>query len=163
MALAAATLALVSLKAIEVGGEWRGYSEDIARYRAAFQALPAGSRVATVVFANGAGIAPARHAAAFAVIDRDAFIPNFYGFPFNGESVAFRPGMRSLTAESEKDHVIYGPGDGDPPWAFYCANYDALFVLRLDTREPSLPACAQPLQTGHGFTLYRLSPRAAAR
>jgi hypothetical protein len=163
LALSVAALALVALKAVEVRAEWRGYSDDVARYRAAFQALPARSRVATVVFASGAGIVPARHAAAFAVIDRDAFVPNFYGFPFNGESVAFRPEMRALAAQSEKDHVIYGPGDGEPPWAFYCAYYDALFVLRLDSREPALPACAQPLQTGHGFTLYRLSQRAAAR
>jgi len=163
VALGVATLALVSLKTVEVGAEWRAFSDDIARYRAAFQRLPAGARVATVVFAKGAGIVPARHAAAFAVIDRDAFVPNFYGFPFNGESVAFRPGVRALAAESEKDHVIYGPGDGEPPWAFYCAHYDALFVLRLDGRDPPLPGCAQPLQTGHGFALYRLSQRAAAR
>jgi hypothetical protein len=160
-ALAVATLALVSLKAAEVRGEWRRFSDDVARYRAAFQALPAGSRVATVVLASNAGIVPARHAAAFAVTERDAFIPNFYGFPFNGESVAFRPAMRALTAQSEKDHVIYGPRDGDPPWAFYCAHYDALFVLRLDAREPGLPGCAHPLQTGHGFALYRLTQRAA--
>jgi hypothetical protein len=74
-----------------VRGEWRRFSDDVARYRAAFQALPAGSRVATVVLASNAGIVPARHAAAFAVTERDAFIPNFYGFPFNGESVAFPP------------------------------------------------------------------------
>jgi len=163
IALSVAALALVSLKAAEVRAEWRSFSEDIARYRAAFQHLPAGARVATVAFANGAGIVPARHAAAFAVIERDAFIPNFYGFPFNGESVAFRPQVRALAARSEKDHVIYGPADGEPPWAFYCAHYDALFLLRLDAREPALPGCAQPVQTGHGFTLYRLSQRAAAR
>jgi hypothetical protein len=69
--------------------------------------------------------------------------------------------MRALTAQSEKDHVIYGPRDSEPPWAFYCAYYDALFMLRLDNREPALPGCAQPLQTGHGFALYRLAQRAA--
>ena len=162
-ALAVVVLALVALKVTEVRGEWRRFSDDVGRYREAFRALPMGARVASVAFATGAGIVPARHAAAFAVTDRDAFIPNFYAFPFNGESVAFREPVRALTARSEKDHVIYGRGDGAPPWRLYCEHYDALFVLQLDERAAPLPPCARALVRSHDFALYRLSPSAAPR
>ncbi len=52
-----------------------------------------------------------RHAAAFAIIDRDAYIPNFFGFPFNGESVAFRAPVVELTKLIDKGNTILDPDD----------------------------------------------------
>uniref|UniRef100_UPI00286D5C3F hypothetical protein n=1 Tax=Methylibium sp. TaxID=2067992 RepID=UPI00286D5C3F len=98
---------------------------------------------------------PLRHAAAFAIIDRDAYIPNFFGFPFNGESVAFRTPVVELTKLIDKDNTILDPDD-PVQWSDVCANFDILLVLL--ERPPSGPApgCVEPLVVGKGFTVYRI-------
>lgn len=100
-------------------------------------------------------IYPRRHAAAFAIIDRDAYIPNFFGFPFNGESVAFRTPVLELTKLIDKDNTILDPDD-PVQWSDVCANFDILLVLL--ERPPSGPApgCVEPLVVGKGFTIYRI-------
>jgi hypothetical protein len=163
LALALTALLLVSLKVAEVDAHWRRFSDDVARYRDALQALPRGARIATVVYATHAGIVPARHVAAFAVMDRDAFIPNFYGFPYNGESVAFRSEVAPLPALTGKDHLVFDPAGEAPPWPVFCESYDALLMLRFDERAHPPPSCAAPVHSEHDFTLYRLSRPAGAR
>jgi hypothetical protein len=162
-ALMLVALAATSIRLAEVDAHWAATSARTAQMREALGAVPRGAKVATVLAVAGdpsghTELFALRHVAAFAIIDRAAFAPNFFGFPFNGESVAFRPNAAALAALANKDQLMYR-ADQPIDWDLLCNHYDAVLVVE-QGRTPELPPCAgQALRTGAGYGLYALTPR----
>jgi hypothetical protein len=158
VAVIVVALTATTIRWVEVDAQWAATSTRSAELREALLAVPPRAKVATVVAVGDkrfGEIHALRHVAAFAVIDRQAFMPNFFGFPFNGESVAFRAQAEAITKLLNKDHLMYGPDD-EIPWDVLCAHYDAVLVVE-EGRWPALPSCAaRVLQAGPGFGLYAL-------
>jgi hypothetical protein len=158
LAVILAALAATTIRLAEVDKQWAATSARTAQLREALRAVPQGAKVATVVALGQARygeIHALRHVAAFAVIDRQAFIPNFFGFPFNGESVSFRPDVAAITELMNKDQLMYWPED-PIPWDVLCAHYDAVLVIE-EGRKLALPPCAShALRTGQGYGVYSL-------
>lgn len=156
------TVALVALlataiKTADVRASWAIQSPRLAELRQGLTALPEGARLYTAItVANhrGADIYPLRHVGAFAIIDRQAFIPYFFGFPFNGEAVAFRPEVQPLRRMLADDLTIF---QSDEPirWDLVCRHFDAVLMVE-QGRRVEMPACARPLRRGDGWGLYRL-------
>ncbi|HVL36462.1 MAG TPA: hypothetical protein VM489_12395 [Burkholderiales bacterium] len=153
LGVAALAVALAGTKVAEVSTVWSRWAAELPDYRRVVAAIPTQARVAWVVFGPHRGPYPARHAAAFAVIEREAFVPSFFGFPFNGESVAFRPAVRPLVELWIRDDVVVKPGSRAPPWAPLCGAYDVLLVIG---EPPNLPDCSSPLAIGGRAALYTL-------
>jgi hypothetical protein len=151
-------LAATAIRFGEVDAQWAATSARTAQLRGALHALPQGAKVATVIAVDQpryGDLYPLRHVASFAITDRQAFIPNFFGFPFNGESVSFRPDAAAIAALWNKDWLVYMP-DEPIPWGVLCAHYDAVLVIE-QGRRPELPACAaRALSAGPGYGLYSL-------
>ncbi len=162
-ALMLVALTATSIRLAEVDTHWAVTSARTVQLREALRAVPKGAKVATVMAIAGDPSAHAelfalRHVAAFAIIDRDAFVPNFFGFPFNGESVAFRPDAAAIAALANKDQLMYR-ADQPIDWDLLCGHYDAVLVIE-QGRKAELPPCmAQALRTGPGYALYSLAPR----
>jgi hypothetical protein len=158
LAVILAALAATTIRLAEVDRQWAAVSARTTQLREALRAVPQGAKVATVIALGQARygeIHALRHVAAFAVIDRQAFIPNFFGFPFNGESVSFRPDVAAITELMNKDQLMYWPED-PIPWDVLCAHYDAVLVIE-EGRKPALPPCAShALRTGPGYGVYSL-------
>lgn len=157
IAVALVALLATAVKTLDVQQHWARTSARHAQLRQALQTLPEASKVATVIGVRhhrGADLYPLRHVAAFAIVDRRAFIPNFFGFPFNGEAVAFKPEVQPLARLFDKDVVVYQASE-PVPWGALCRHFDAVLVVEQDRRvEP--PGCARPLHAGDGFVIYRL-------
>jgi hypothetical protein len=152
-------LAATAIRVAEVDVHWAATSARTAQLREALRAVPQGAKVATVMIVGQSGghtaLHPLRHVAAFALIDRQAFIPNFFGFPFNGESVAFRPDAAAITALQNKDQLMYRI-DEPIAWDVLCTHYDAVLVIE-EGGKPELPPCVvRALRTGPGYGLYSL-------
>lgn len=151
-------LAATAIRWAEVDAQWAATSARTAQLRQALRAVPPRAKVATVVTvgqSRHAELFALRHVASFAIIDRQAFAPNFFGFPFNGESVAFRPDAAAITARLNKDLLVYRLGE-PIAWDVLCTHYDALLVIE-EGRKPVLPTCAaRALSTGPGYGLYAL-------
>jgi hypothetical protein len=162
-ALMLAAFAATAIRVAEVDAHWSETSARTAQMREALRAVPRGAKVATVMAVAGERSGPTelfalRHVAAFAIIDREAFAPNFFGFPFNGESVAFRPDAAALASLANKDQLMYR-ADQPIDWDLLCSHYDAVLVIE-QGRKPELPSCAeQALRSGPGYGLYALTPR----
>ena len=151
-------LAATAIRLAEVQTQWTATSTRTAALREALHAVPVGAKVATVISVgqpSRSELYPLRHVASFAIIDRGAFIPNFFGFPFNGESVSFRPEAAAITAQVNKDELVFWR-DKPIPWASICSHFDTLLVIEED-HQPPLPACAvRALRAGPGYGLYEL-------
>ncbi len=154
-----AALAAGAIRLAEVNSHWAEASARAVQLRQALRAVPQGAKVATVITVHESKpveLYPLRHVASFAVIDRQAFIPNFFGFPFNGESVAFRAEAAAIAALFNKDQLIYWHGDLPIPWDLLCEHYDAVLVIE-EGGKTTLPACVtRALSTGAGFGVYAL-------
>lgn len=157
-AVVVVALAATAIRLAEVQTHWAVTSARTAVLREALHVVPLGAKVATVVSVGQLSYSelfPLRHVASFAIIDREAFVPNFFGFPFNGESVAFRPAAAALTALLNKDELIFWR-DKPIDWASICSHYDVLLVIE-QGHKPALPACvARVLSTGPGYGVYAL-------
>jgi hypothetical protein len=152
-------LAATSIRVAEVDAHWATTSARTAQLREALHAVPQRAKLATVlVVAPGshAAVHPLRHVASFALIDRQAFIPNFFGFPFNGESVAFRPEAAAITAQINKDWLIYRP-DETIDWAPLCSHFDTVLVMGDGADAPTPPCAVRALATGPRYGVYALS------
>lgn len=151
-----AAFAATGLKSAEITTEWRRGSAKMAVIRAALAQVPERSLIVTRIFGDreAGGNYPLRHSAAFAVMDRDAYIPNFFGFPFNGETVGFREAMQPLT-RSDLGLAIIDPDD-PLDWTAVCANFDILFAMRERPAKGQEPRCVTPLVQGQDFTVYRI-------
>jgi hypothetical protein len=161
-ALMLVALTATSIRLAEVDAHWAVTSARTAQMREALRAVPQGAKVATVMAigpsSSRSELFALRHVASFAIIDRQAFAPNFFGFPFNGESVAFRPDAAAITALMNKDQLMYRE-DEPVEWDLLCKHYDAVLVIE-QGRRPELPPCvARALRTGPGYGLYPLTPR----
>jgi hypothetical protein len=157
MAVILAALAATTIRLDEVDRQWAAASARTTELREALRAVPQGAKVATVIALGQARygeIHALRHVAAFAIIDRQAFIPNFFGFPFNGESVSFRPDVITLTELLNKDQLMYWSYE-PIPWDVLCKHYDAVLVIE-QGRQPELPPCAAALRMGPGYGVYSL-------
>jgi hypothetical protein len=157
IAIALIALLATAVKNGDVLEQWERNSARQTQVRQALQALPEASRLATVILVQQhrqGDLYPLRHAATFAIVDRQAYVPNFFGFPFNGEAVAFRPEVQPMTRLLDKDVVVY-QADDPVPWDALCRHYDAVLVIEQDRRADP-PGCAQPLRIGDGFAIYRL-------
>jgi hypothetical protein len=151
-------LATTAIRVAEVQTQWAATSARTAVLREALHAVPVGAKIATVISVgqpNRSDLHPLRHVASLAIIDREAFIPNFFGFPFNGESVAFRPEAAAITEQVNKDELTFWL-DKPIPWASICEHFDAVLVIE-QGHQPPLPACVKrALRTGPGYGLYAL-------
>ena len=109
----------------------------------------------TAVFTAGNAMEfpPARHVAAFAVIDRDAFIPNLFAFPVTGQPVAFRPEALSLR---NRDSDILMPDGRVPEWSLICREYDGVLLIGEEGAR-ILPPCGARVAHGARFELWRIS------
>ena len=157
VAIALVAVLATAVKTVDVQEQWQRTSARHEQLREALQVLPEASRLATVVAVQRRDfidVYPVRHAAAFAIVDRQAYIPNFFGFPFNGEAVAFKPEVQPLTRQLFKDFVVY-QADEPVPWDTLCRHFDAVLVIE-QGRRAALPGCARPLRMGEGFAIYRL-------
>lgn len=159
-ALMLVALVATSIRLVEVDAHWTETSTRTAQIRDALRAVPKGAKVATVMTVAGdptghAELFALRHVAAFAIVDRQAFVPNFFGFPFNGESVAFRPDAQAIAALANKDQLMYR-ADQPIDWDLLCNHYDAVLVIE-QGRKLELPPCAaRALRTGPGYGVYSL-------
>ena len=160
VALVVVAASATLLRAAEADRHWAATARSASEIREALRALPPGAKLATVLYterADRAALHPLRHVGAFAVIDRQAFMPNFFGFPFNGESVAFRPEVVPLVELVSKDALVFSP-ETPIPWSVYCAHYDAVLVIAPDRAgAAAAPPCAgATLGSGPGFRLQAL-------
>jgi hypothetical protein len=157
IAIVLVALLATAVKTVDVQEHWARTSAQHAQLRQALRALPEASKLGTVITVQhhrGADLYPLRHAGAFAIVDRHAFIPNFFGFPFNGEAVAFKREVQPLARLFDKDVVVY-QNDEPVPWDALCRHYDAVLVIEQD-RRAELPGCLQALRRGEGFAVYRV-------
>ncbi|HVL35026.1 MAG TPA: hypothetical protein VM489_05070 [Burkholderiales bacterium] len=147
--------ALVVPRTWTVATHWQVASNAFAEVRAALAAVTPGARVATVQIKSGVGVEfpPLRHAAAFAVVDRHAMIPNLFAYPFNGESVAFREHLLPIAARHRFPTLR---GAERPDWDSLAANFDYVLVIGLPLA--AVPGAFRPLTGGNGFHLVK-SPR----
>lgn len=155
--IALAALAATALKTADVHEHWSATSARTVQLREAMTALPEGSKLFTAItvdYHRGSDIYPLRHVGAFAVTDRQAFIANFFGFPTNGEAVAFRPEVQELARLQANARIAFQSFE-PIPWDLVCARYDALLVIE-QSHRPDLPACTRPLRRGDGWGLYRV-------
>jgi hypothetical protein len=151
-------LAATSIRVAEADAHWAETSARSVQLRQALQAVPQRARLATVLVAapgSHAALHPLRHVASFALIDRQAFIPNFFGFPFNGESVAFRPEAAAITELVNKDHLIYRP-DETIDWDLLCTHFDTVLTMGEGAEAPTPPCAMRVLSAGPGFGVYAL-------
>lgn len=154
-------LAATSIRVAEVDAHWAATSARTAQLRQALHAVPQRAKLATVMVVGPGGhtaLHPLRHVASFAVIDRQAFIANFFGFPFNGESVAFRPEAAAITALVNKDQLIYRP-DETIDWALLCTHFDSVLVIGEGSEAPTPPCALRALATGSRYGVYALGAR----
>jgi hypothetical protein len=160
-ALMLVALAATSIRLAEVDAHWAATSARTVQLREALRAAPQGAKVATVMTVAQTGhseLFALRHVGAFAIIDREGFIPNFFGFPFNGESVAFRPDAAALAALANKDQLMYRE-DQPVDWDLLCTHYDAVLVIEQGRQGERPPCVGRVLGTGPGHALYALTPR----
>jgi hypothetical protein len=164
-------LAATSIRVAEADAHWAATSARTAQLREALQAVPPRAKLATVLVSADTGrtaLHPLRHVGSFALIDRQAFIPNFFGFPFNGESVAFRPEVAAITALLDKDKLIYLP-DETIDWELLCTHFDTALVIGEGAEAPRPPCARRALATGSDYGVYALGaprsepPRVSAR
>jgi hypothetical protein len=151
-------LAATSIRVAEADAHWAATSARTAQLRHALHAVPLGAKLATVLVVSQSShtaLHPLRHVASFALIDRQAFIPNFFGFPFNGESVAFRTEAAAITALINKDQLIYRP-DETIDWDLLCAHFDTVLTIGEGTEAPRPPCALRALGTGAGYGVYAL-------
>jgi hypothetical protein len=157
-AIAVVVAGATLLRTAEADRHWATNSAHAAELRDALTAVPQGAKVATVVAVEHTGPAalhPLRHIASLAVIDRQAFIPNFFGFPFNGEAVGFRSDAAELARMFPKDELVFPP-DKEIPWDVYCAHYDAVLILNQTQTAVSPPCASTTLRSGPDFALHAL-------
>jgi len=131
---------LTALKVYEVQSHWSESSRAFAAIREALRSVPKGARVAGYVVADGTSLEspPVRHAAAFAVIDRDAFIPNMFAYPMNGESISYREGSVGRSGLNQATRL---PNGEAPDWQAICGSFD--YALLMGSKAESSPsACA---------------------
>ena len=89
-ARAAAMLGLLVFCAAALAGNWRYYDARFDEFRAASKAIPAGSRIFTVLDGDAMGLAsdePYWHMAEFAIVDRGVFTPLM--FTTKGQHVVY--------------------------------------------------------------------------
>ena len=157
IAIALVALLATAVKTSDVQSTWAVTSARLTDLRAALTVLPEESRLYTAILVDRhqtSEIYPLRHAGAFAVIDRRAFIPNFFGFPFNGEAVAFRPETQQLVRLLGDAQVAFQPHE-PIRWDVLCSQYDAVLLIE-QSRRAEVPACVRPLRAGAGYTIYRV-------
>lgn len=130
---------LTVLKVYEVQTHWRAASREFAAIRGALGSLPPGARLVGQVVTEGTSLEfpPVRHAAAFAVIDRDAFIPNMFAYPANGESISYRDGVIGRYGLNQATRL---PNGELPDWQAICGSFDFALVMGSQA-ERSLPGC----------------------
>jgi hypothetical protein len=93
---------------------------------------------------------PLRHAAAFAVADRGAFIPSLFAQPFNGESVSY------LDPKSEIFNVGKGgtiKSMGQVRWLDICGRYEYVLITG-PQGGLTFPKCLQMIANDPYFALF---------
>lgn len=144
---------LMAIKTAEIGVAWEKSTQSFAAIRSATKTLPLKASLISFSFgANAlAAFPPVRHAGAFAVIERAAFIPSLFAYPISSASVAYETipaAMKSLTL---------GGSMGDPDevdWKNYCDAYDFILVT-FQYPLRSLPPCMTEHASGAGFKIFK--------
>jgi hypothetical protein len=154
LAIACVAVALTGLKVWEVQRAWQESSRAFASVRSALTTLEPGSRLMTQVLMDGTRMEypPVRHTGAFAIVDRDAFIPNLFAFPQLPYSVAYKQNAWELVTLG--DDVLVPPG-GSVDWTLVCGHYDAVLVFAARNRGVASP-CGSVVASGPGFSLFAI-------
>jgi hypothetical protein len=172
-------IVIVSNAAI-LAKDWRATGLQYGEFRKAALALPAGTRLLTVLDGDAIGYRsdqPYWHMAEFAVIDPGAFTPLLFTTN-NQHIVRLRPAYQSIAAVSaqqgsppdidELDDLAAGRIDDDEDIAnvfpylmrFQC-HYDVAVVIHLGGPRVAIPSMLKLRHAGSFFSLYDILPDAS--
>lgn len=116
----------VSLISMETAREWILRDGEYRRIRAALAQIPEGATLATVALdARSEMLSISPHAGAWSVIDRSAFLSNFYLWPFQPFWVAYQPPYVPLATLARTD----APGVPPPTYEMLKNNYDYILLF----------------------------------
>jgi len=174
-ALACGMVAIVAFCSASLAGNWLYYDHRFAEFRSASRALPAGSKIVTVLDGDAMGLAsdqPYWHMAEYAIIDRQAFTPLL--FTTEGQHVVrLQPAVERIAARSadqgsppditELDDLAAGNVNDDPdirkvfPYLihFQC-HFDTALVIHLGGHRSLVPDMLEFEHAGSFFSLYRI-------
>ena len=190
--LAAGLIALMML--VRVGtmtADWRPMATDFAEVRGAMAQLDRGSKVVVVQALYdsrdppAASILPYRHIAAFAVIDRDVFLPHLFslatplrfvspgGVWTTGQLAFFRKpewhrsGPAFAKADTRTVHEVeqvqdaiqkFDQATSSIDWSDWPEQFDYLIDFSYGPAQNPVPALLTELHKGSFFTIYRIHP-----
>lgn len=148
---------LMAIKTAEIGVAWEKSTQSFAAIRSATQTLPLKASLISFSFGSNvlAAFPPVRHAGAFAVIERAAFIPSLFAYPIYSMSVAYKEIPAAMTS------LARGGSWGDPndvDWKNYCDAYDFILVT-FQYPLRSWPPCMTEYVAGAGFTIFKTTRR----
>jgi hypothetical protein len=182
--------ALLLVRVGTVTADWRRMDADISAFRAALDVIDRGSKVVVVQsFPHDVPPAPNlyayRHFAAFAVIDRDVFLPHLFsaatplrfispgGHWTTGQLAVVRdpewhPGEVATSAEEYKLRMAvrnvtraiqtFDLATSTVDWTDWPEQFDYLIVFDYGQFENPVPALLTELRRGSCFTIFRIRP-----
>jgi MFS family permease len=189
----AAVAALMLVRVATVTADWRRLDADIGEFRAALGVIDRGSRVVVAQSLDDDRVPPVpslypyRHFAAFAVIDRDVFLPHLFsaatplrfvspGGRWNTDQLAvirnpkWHPAdpafaatdMRSQLQARAVTRAIqeFDLGTSSIDWTDWPERFDFLIAIDYGQAENPVPALLTELHRGSFFTIYRIHPPA---
>jgi hypothetical protein len=184
-------LALLMFRVATITAQWRAFDADYREFRAADALIERGSRVVAIPPADETlrlhpqPLFPHTHVADFAVIDRDAFVPQLFTFATplrftapgaalssdqfaNARTVHWRPTdprFVSLDPRSlaQADAVGQAISDNDLvtsaiDWSDWPERFDYAVDLDFGQHTNPVPALLTEVARGSYFTLYRIHP-----
>jgi hypothetical protein len=181
---------LVFMRVIALTLTWRDYDHEIAAFRAAAAKIEPGARVLATAFPEdyqqrrNPAIFPLVHVAAYAVIDRDVFLPSLFTFAtplrfttpprtlednarlaahwrdwlpsaaFTGTDAATR---QAVSAFGQRN-FLYDSYLTTIDWSRWPEDYDYLVDYRFEPAGNPVPALLTEVARGDWFTIYRIHP-----
>jgi hypothetical protein len=188
---AVVVVALLLVRIGTVTTDWRKMAADIAELRAAMTAIDRGSKVVVMQTIQDERETPAatlyayRHLAAFAVIDRDAFLPHLFSFAtplrfvspggrWTTDQLAvfrnpeWRPGEAAGSAKEYKTKMEvqqvtqaiqeFDLASSTIDWTDWPEQFDYLITFSYGHAENPVPALLTEVQHGSFFTIFRIHP-----
>lgn len=169
---------------------WRNDDREIAAFRTAIAAIAPGSRVLATSFPEdyqqrrNPAIFPLVHVAAFAVIDREVFLPSLFSFATplrfttpprtlddNAQLAAHwvdwqpSPAFDAADGETRQKVSVFGRWNflydsylTTTDWSRWPEDYDYLIDYHFDPHPNPVPALLTEVVHGDWFTIYRIHP-----
>lgn len=154
-AIAVAAIALVIVKTAEVSSIWKTANNELSAVRKELLSIAPGAKlVQHPILPNGGrdDLAALRHASAFAVIDRGAFIPSMFAQPFNGESIAY---IEPLDPSFKYDDGRLLRNQSELQWLRTCSGYDYVLLTGI-LKNISYPSCVRKMAGGNNYVLLKV-------